>query len=410
MHERKCALFLCIEDGLQRSNMGVLEDFMQSAIDRRCFISCLFGVAFTSSVVGQGKSTMEYCSVEDGKKKRTLGQFFTKGDCWLRPQIEKFIVESGNHIAYDPFAGDGCLLRKAQEDIDSIKQIIGLDIDKFLGWKWNDSLENIPHVDDAIIITNPPYLSNYSARRKRINESLEKYFNKTDYDDVYLIALDRMIEAQKNVVAIIPETFINSSYRQKSKLNSISILEENPFQDTDTPVVVVCFDGKEKNFEKISIYKDSNYICTLKDLEESRIRPTGNVVMRFNAKDGWLAVRCVDSTNPNDMLRFGFKKDIDYDWESGIKVSSRLLTLIDIDIPKEKRKRFIMCCNKILNDIRNKSRDLILSPFKGNMKNGVRRRRLDFYTCRAIIEKAYEIVIQKEAKAMYKQGNLWEFV
>ena len=69
-----------------------------------------------------------------------------------------------------------------------------------------------------------------------------------------------------------------------------------------------------------------------------------------------------------------------------------------------------MCCNKILNDIRNKSHDLILSPFKGNMKNGVRRRRLDFYTCRAIIEKAYEVVVQKVDKAMYKQGNLWEFV
>jgi hypothetical protein len=382
---------------------------MQFVIDRRGFVSCLFEVAFSSFLVVEGKSSMDRCSLEDGKKKRTLGQFFTKGDCWLRPQIEKFIIESGNHIAYDPFAGDGCLLRKAQEDIDSIKKIIGLDIDKSLGWEWNDSLENIPHIDDAIIITNPPYLSSYSARRKRINESLEKYFKKTDYDDVYLIALDRMIEAQENVVAIIPETFINSSYRQKSKLNSISVLEENPFQDTDTPVVVVCFDGKEKNFEEIAIYKDSNYICTLKDIEESRIRPTGNVDMRFNAKDGWLAVRCVDSTNPNDMLRFGFKNDIDYDWECGIKGSSRLLTLIDIDIPKEKRKRFIMHCNKILKDIRIKSHDLILSPFKGNMKNGVRRRRLDFYTCRAIIEKAYAFVTEED-KARYKQGKLWEFI
>ena len=124
--------------------------------------------------------------------------------------------------------------------------------------------------------------------------------------------------------------------------------------------------------------------------------------MRFNAKDGWLAVRCVDSTNPNDMLRFGFKNDIDYDWECGIKVSSRLFTLIDIDIPKEKRKRFILYCNKILRDIRIKSHDLILSPFKGNMKNGVRRRRLDFYTCRAIIEKAYAFVTQEEDKTRYK--------
>lgn len=378
---------------------------MQYVIDRRYFVSRFFGVAFCSSMFGFRKNSMA-----NDKKKRTLGQFFTRGDCWLRPQVERFIVESGNHIAYDPFAGDGCLLHKAQDDVDSIDQIIGLDIDESLGWAWNDSLENIPHIGNAIIITNPPYLSNYSARRKRINESLEKYFNKTDYDDVYLIALDRMLDAQDNVVAIIPETFINSSYRQKSKLRSISILEENPFQDTDTPVVVVCFDGREKSYEEIEIYKDSNYVCTLRDLEESRMKPAGNIDMRFNAKEGWLAVRCVDSTNPNDMLRFGFKKDIDYDWESGIKVSSRLLTLIDLDVPEEKRERFIMYCNEILNDIRNKSHDLILSPFKGNMKNGVRRRRLDFYTCRAIIEKAYEIIMQKEDTAMYKQENLWECV
>ena len=126
--------------------------------------------------------------------------------------------------------------------------------------------------------------------------------------------------------------------------------------------------------------------------------------MRFNDKNGWLAVRCVDSTDPNDMLRFGFKKDIDYDWEKGIKVSSRLFTLIDIEVSTEKRKRFIMQCNKLLKDIRIKSHDLILSPFKGNMKNGVRRRRLDFYTCRAIIEKAYGIVVKEECQ----QGNLWE--
>ena len=112
----------------------------------------------------------------EAKKKRSLGQFFTRGDCWLRPQVKEFIVESGAHVAYDPFAGDGCLLRKVQSDVSEIRETAGLDIDKTLGWKWNDSLENIPHLDGAIIITNPPYISNYSARRKHINESLEKYF------------------------------------------------------------------------------------------------------------------------------------------------------------------------------------------------------------------------------------------
>ena len=339
-----------------------------------------------------------------------MGQFFTRGECWLRPQIKAFIVESGAHTAYDPFAGDGCLLRKAQSDIDAIHKVVGLDIDNTLGWAWNDSLVNIPHLDDAIIITNPPYISNYSARRKRINESLEKYFTQTDYDDVYLLALDRMLSAQENVVAIVPETFINSPYRQKSRLKSITILEENPFSDTDTPVVVVCFDGNEKGYAEIGVYKDSDYICTLKEVEDVRIKPLNNVEMRFNDPNGWLAVRCVDTTNPSDMLRFAFKKDINYNWDKGIKASSRLLTLIDIDVPIEKRAVMIKKCNRILEDVRIKSHDIILSPFKGNMKNGVRRRRLDFLTCRAIVEKAYDAVMPKRKTVSYIQQMLLEAV
>ena len=360
-----------------------------------------------TTIVSESFLSEKLLSVND-QRKRTLGQFFTRGDCWLRPQVKSFIAKSCTHIAYDPFAGDGSLLRTAQNDIKEIRKIVGLDIDNTLGWKWNDSLENIPHLDCAIIITNPPYISNYSARRKRINESLEKYFKQTKYDDVYLLALDRMLATQDYVVAIIPETFINSPYRQKARLKLITILEENPFNDTDTPVVVACFDDQEKKYEKIAIYKDSDYICTLKDVEDTRIRPSNTVKMKFNELKGWLAVRCVDTTNPNDMLRFAFKSDIDYDWDKGIKVSSRLLTLIDIDVPVEKRAELIDRCNQILNGIRAKSHDIILSPFKGNMKNGVRRRRLDFLTCRAIVEKAYAAIMPKRKVAIAMQQMLFE--
>ena len=161
---------------------------------------------------------------------------------------------------------------------------------------------------------------------------------------------------------------------------------------------------------EIAVYKDSDYICTLKDVEDARIKPSNTVKMKFNDPKGWLAVRCVDTTNPEDMLRFAFKKDIDYDWEKGIKVSSRLLTLIDIDVPTEKRVALIANCNKILNGIRMKSHDIILSPFKGNMKNGVRRRRLDFLTCRAIVEKAYDAVMPKRKVANAVQQMLLEAI
>lgn len=39
---------------------------------------------------------------------------------------------------------------------------------------------------------------------------MSKYFEK--HTDLYQLALDKMLEAQDYVVAIVPETYINSSF------------------------------------------------------------------------------------------------------------------------------------------------------------------------------------------------------
>mgnify|MGYP004607664323 CR=1 FL=1 len=321
------------------------------------------------------------------KKKVVYGQFFTKEDVWLKEHVKEFILGTGTSIAYDPFAGAGDLLNAAEKL--GYKQLKGLDIDERLSWAVNDSLLHIPTIDNAIIITNPPYISNYSAARKGVASDLQKYFQVSVYDDVYLIALDKMLEAEEYVVAIVPETFINSNYKNKDRLHSITILEDNPFTDTDTPVIVACFDGKNKKLEDVNVYKNDVYINNLGNIEKMRLYPHKDVDIIFNDRNGWLGVRCVDSTNPKNMLKFDFKENIDYDWNNGIKVSSRLLTLVKIDVIDDRKPEFITECNRILNDIRDTTDDVILSPFKGNMKNGRRRRRLDFLTCRAILEKAY---------------------
>lgn len=379
-------------------NVGIGESEMETEISRREFVLEVAALTVASgalvAVDGDGRMVLE----GSARKKKSLGQYFTEGACWLQPQIIDFIRNSNCHIAYDPFAGSGCLFAPVTNVVSTIKETIGLDIDPSQGWPVNDSLIDIPSKAGAIIVTNPPYISNYSASRKRLGDGLKKYFDMTEYDDVYLLALDRMLEAQENVVAIIPETFINSPFKEKDLLHSITILEENPFLDTDTPVVVVCFDSHPKHYKEIKIFKGAEYICTLRDVEDCRLIPNNSVRMKFNDPSGWLGVRCVDTTNPNDTLRFDFKENIDYDWEKGIKISSRLLTLISIDIPQKKRQAFIDLCNSILKDVRDKSHDIILSPFKGNMKNGVRRRRLDFQTCRAIIERAYRKTVSGENK------------
>lgn len=320
-------------------------------------------------------------------KKIKLGQFFTKATLWLKPQVEDFIKNSKCNVAYDPFAGGGDLL-KAANDILNFKEIKGLDIDASLEWETNDSLMNIPHIDNAIIITNPPYIAKQSASRKKID--LSQYFSLSSYDDVYLIALDKMLEAQKQVVAIIPESFINSSYRQKSKIHSITILEENPFEDTENPVCVVCFDGKEKNYNQIKVYKNDKLVNNLQNIFDIRIEPSNSIKITFNTLEGWLGLRAIDSTDDKTFINFDYKENFDYDWEHNIKVSSRHLSLIQIDVPCGKRDDFIKRCNEIIQQIRIDSSDILLTPFKGNTKSGVRRRRLDFRLARAIMEIAFE--------------------
>lgn len=321
----------------------------------------------------------------DSLNKIKFGQFFTRNDYWLKPQVKSFILSSNCSISYDPFAGEGDLLNVSSKELN-FKSCIGLDIDRSLKWRYNDSLKKIPHVKNAIIITNPPYFAKQSASKKNVD--LKKYFNNTIYTDLYLLALDKMLESADYVVAIVPESFINSSYAQKDRLNSITILEDNPFKDTENPVCVVCFDKFHKPFSEIKVFKNNDYLGVLSEIFQYRIKPNHNTKILFNDKKGWLGLRAVDSTNDNVGIHFDFKRNFKYNWEEKIKTTSRHFSLINIDIPNNQRLKFINICNKILNEIRLNSHDIILTPFKGNTKSGRRRRRLDFSLARAIMENA----------------------
>jgi hypothetical protein len=327
--------------------------------------------------------------------KRQLGQYFTRQQTWLRPHIVEFIRSVDAKVAYDPFAGNGHLLKVA--NYLGIAKTVGLDIDPKLGWKINDSLINIPVVGNSIIITNPPYLANYSAKRKNIFEQVSKYFISTNYDDLYQVALEKCLDSGVGVI-IIPETFINSSF-PKDRLNSITILEENPFEDTENPVCVVCFDGKRKLLSGIQLYKNDTLIGTLEYFERLRLKPSNSVPLRFNDINGSLALRAVDTTDPKRPIAFMRKEMLDYDL-SGIKHSSRLITIVQTDFSHTELDALIEHSNVLLADYRERTRDVLLSPFKGNRKDGLRRRRLDYSTARAILETASEVIMPRKTQML----------
>jgi len=317
-------------------------------------------------------------------KKKSLGQYFTHAPLWAKPHIIKFIKDSGTKIAFDPFAGNGDLLKFSSQI--GYTETYGLDIDEKLNWEKNDSLITIPKLENSIIITNPPYLAKYSAKRKGIYSTVSKYFRNNGYDDLYKVGLNKILEASNYIVAIIPETFINSTF-SKDRVKSITILEENPFLDTEVPVCVVCFDNNDRDLKEIEVYKNDQFIGYLGYIENFRKVPKNIININFNEKNGQVALRAVDTTNPNEKIKFLLLDDLDYD-RNKIKVSSRLITIIDIPFINNIND-FIKICNKILYEYREDISDIILSPFKGNMKDGIRRRRLDYRTARAILEEAY---------------------
>jgi hypothetical protein len=319
-------------------------------------------------------------------KKRQLGQFFTKNDFWLKDHILKFIKSTGATIAFDPFAGDGDLLMAVKKI--GFKKIKGFDIDKKLNWEQNDSLQDIPKINDAIIITNPPYLTNYSAKRKGIYDNVKKYFDACNYDDIYQLAIEKCLKNDFGLM-IVPETFINSKF-PKNRLVSITIIEDQMFSDTENPVCVICFDNKDKLYEKIKVYKNDKLLGNLDYFEKMRRVPRKKVSMKFNSPKGQIALRAVDTTNPQRPISFMKPEELDYDI-ADIKHSSRLITIIEFDVQhKDVIDEIIRHSNNSLLDFRERTCDVLLSPFKGNKKNGERRRRLDYQTARAILEDAYE--------------------
>ena len=322
-------------------------------------------------------------------KKQNLGQFNTKNDVWLRPHIREFIGDSGCKNVMDPYAGAGDLLF-AVDDM-SWDNVYGFDIDPSFGWPVWDSLKDVYEYDDTIVITNPPYLAKNSAKRN--NFSGYEYFKDNDYEDLYQIAIHRVLARYERAVFIIPETYFQSGIFT-GYLHSHTVIEENPFTDTDCPVCVACF-HTTNDFMAIAgnnykIYKNDEYLFNRFELEDilwdfnSDVRAD----ITFNDPSGNLGLRGVDGVGKYDRIRFCRPEELKYDVQK-VKESSRSITIINVS-GVEINDAFIARLNFKLRALRHLTYDVVLSPFKNNNKLGQRRRRLDFKWARKIIEKTME--------------------
>jgi hypothetical protein len=319
--------------------------------------------------------------------KVSLGSFYTTKSAWLTTEVRAFLdkaLAESNGCLLDPFAGDGHLLEAINSDPvlgKRVKQATGFDIQGDL-FPFNDSLVAIPNPQRAVIVTNPPYLANHSAKRKGVDQLVAKYFANSTQKNLYRIALEKALESADYVVAIIPETFLLSTF-PKHRLELAVVIQDSLFGDTDAPALVACF-AKERCADA-HIFTGNQSIGNLSEILALRESTAPKHTIVFNDRKGRIGLRAVDGSDGKTPIAFVAANDFGYPSDS-VATSSRLMTYLEVpgvadkDIPE-----LISKANALLASIRKRSGDLVLAPFKGNNRAGIRRRRLDYALARRIL-------------------------
>jgi len=310
--------------------------------------------------------------VEVIEKKRANGQYFTISNnpfklqaftTWARDigRPERTILE--------PFAGANNIVRSLQE-LNLCNDFLSYDIepaDREVQAK--DTLRSFPSGFD-VCITNPPWLAKNSATRRNLP------YPDCQYDDIYKYCLELCLMNCEYVAALIPASFMQSTLFRE-RLRPYVLLHDIVFNDTENPVCLALFNGCQ--CANTEIYYDDQFIGNLDELQARIPIPKTNKNIRFNDPNGDLGFISFDNTRGRS-IRFCDSTEID---QYEIKVSSRFITRISGDLGD--LTDLIPKLNDRLNQFRDETCDLFLTPFKGIRDDGQYRRRMFFSQARCFI-------------------------
>ena len=301
--------------------------------------------------------------------KRKYGIFYTTGNPFKNKAFQEFAKEAdiANKTILEPFAGSNHL-------IDHLKGM-GL-CNKYKSYDIKPTAPDVEARDSLIAfpegfevcITNPPWLAKNRARRLGIADIQNK-----DITDMYQICMSKCLVNCGYIAILVPESFIRWNI-EIPRLRDFVSLSGQMFRDTNHPVGLALISpyGGKHSF----VWRDDRKIGELHALRSHLPKKQNNIKIKFNSPDGNVGLIGVDNTKKRS-IRFCDPSEID---KYQITDSNRVITKIKFDgTPK------IDEWNKWLNDFRHKTDDVFLTAFKGKMKNGSYRRRLDYALARNIM-------------------------
>lgn len=328
---------------------------------------------------------------------KATGRFFTKTNPFNHPLFYEWLsLLPSDAVVIEPFAG-ACDIPKLLGDVGFCPSWKCYDINPpaagngFHVTKRN-SLDRFPK--GSIFITNPPFLAKNSAKKSHYP------FPKTIYPNLYLHCLGLMLEHGKYIAAILPESFISCKFL-KERLFGIISINYKVFETTDYPVCLALF--VPENREDYPIYSGNDFLGTYRELSCYNYADTEQGDWTFNNPLGNIGIKCVDGLTESICFMRGETIQ-----SAKIKVSSRSLTRVEGLPSNIDRDSFIECCNSLLKEYRNKTKDIFMTSFKGLRKDNHYRRRIDFGTLRNIMNTALVMMNTGKSKIILGQEEIYK--
>ncbi|MCZ0931909.1 MAG: hypothetical protein OXJ52_02000 [Oligoflexia bacterium] len=200
-------------------------------------------------------------------------------------------------------------------------------------------------------------------------------FPKCDYQDIYAFALEKCLKRCKWLAVLVPESFLRSGLFRE-RLSDFISLTSSLFSDTAHPVGLALFTPKK--VEETVVWSGEKKLGALSEIEA--LRPQANprkADVKFNRQNGNVGLLALDNTKTAS-IRFCYPSEL-----KGYKVreSCRSITLVETTVQVR-----IEEWNKALNSFREKTHNVLMTPYRGLRADGRYRRRCDWDLARGIIQ------------------------